>query len=142
MAGTGGLPGRVGAIAVLCMALAASGCTGGSHHHHDGAGRAVTYRVSGHGTADITYRAGRGGSHGAGSAHAARLPWSTTVHLPARGGTPVLTVVLGSGGGRAACSITVAGRQVQRAVATGGFGRATCRAEDPAAGAAQGPGRG
>jgi hypothetical protein len=134
------LPVRAGGAAILCAVLAASGCTGG-HRHHDGIGLAVTYQVAGHGTADITYRTARG-AHGAGSVTAARLPWSTTVDLPAAGGAPVLTVVLGSGGGRAACSIAIAGRQVQHAVATGGFGRATCRTDSTATGPSQAPARG
>lgn len=139
MDSTGDLSLRAVSVTILCIALAASGCTS-DHHDHSPPGRTITYRVSGHGTADITYRAPH--AHGARSVTAARLPWSTTVDLPTTEGAPVLTVVLGTEGGQAACSIAVAGRRVQRAIASGTFGRATCRTDSGAERPSQGPDRG
>ncbi|MEV7686316.1 hypothetical protein ACFW1F_19085 [Streptomyces bungoensis] len=88
---------------------------------------AVTYEVTGEGTADIAYQ---GGSE-AGKAtvdRAATLPWRRTVRVPL-GRPPLVSITLGEKGGRVSCSLAVRGRHVQTASAYGKFGRATCQAE-------------
>lgn len=85
---------------------------------------AVTYEVTGEGTADITYRARS--TSGAGVAvEAATLPWRKTVDVPL-GEEPTVSIVLGEKGGQARCTLTIRGEYVQGAAATGAFGRATC----------------
>ncbi|MFD8209435.1 MmpS family transport accessory protein [Streptomyces sp. NPDC059695] len=83
----------------------------------------VTYEVLGKGTADISYR-GPGGEAAAVVANAA-LPWRKTVSVPA-GAAPIVQVTLGEQGGTASCTLAVRGRHVQRATASGAFGRTTC----------------
>jgi hypothetical protein len=85
---------------------------------------AVTYEVTGKGTADITYRAhGRGGETVV--VRTATLPWHKTVDVPL-GKEPVVSIVLGEKGGQARCTLAIRGAYVQGATATGAFGRATC----------------
>jgi hypothetical protein len=86
---------------------------------------AVTYEVTGKGTADITYESAGGQ---ASVARAAQLPWKKTVRVPL-GRSPLVAITLGEKGGRAGCSLAVEGRHVQAASAYGRFGRATCQAE-------------
>ncbi|MFE1904202.1 MmpS family transport accessory protein [Streptomyces gardneri] len=89
----------------------------------------VTYEVLGEGAADVTYR-------GAGDeAHVLTrvgLPWRKTVSVPL-GVSPIVNVTLGEKGGTASCTLAVRGKHVQRATATGTFGRTTCGGEAPAA---------
>lgn len=89
----------------------------------------VTYEVLGEGTADITYR-GPGGDKATVVTNA-RLPWKKTVSVPL-GASPIVNVTLGEKGGTASCTLAVRGRHVQRATATGAFGRTTCSSELPA----------
>lgn len=86
---------------------------------------AVTYEVTGNGTADITYESAGGQ---ASVARAARLPWKKTVRVPL-GHAPLVAITLGEKGGRAGCSLAVNGRHVQAASAYGRYGRATCQSE-------------
>lgn len=96
------------------------------------AGRAVptsevTYEVLGSGSADITFL-GDGEAARAGKAEVARaasLPWSRTVRV-ARDKQPIVSITLGEKGGRATCKLSVGGKHVQLAMASGAFGRATC----------------
>ncbi|MEU3429694.1 MmpS family transport accessory protein [Streptomyces gardneri] len=89
----------------------------------------VTYEVLGEGAADVVYR-------GAGDeAHVVTrvgLPWRKTVSVPL-GAAPIVDVTLGEKGGTASCTLAVRGKHVQRATATGAFGRTTCGGEAPAA---------
>ncbi|MFE9438025.1 hypothetical protein ACFYO2_03235 [Streptomyces sp. NPDC006602] len=85
---------------------------------------AVTYEVTGKGTADITYQA-RSTSGEAVVVTAATLPWRKTVNVPL-GKDPVVSIVLGEKGGQARCALAIRGKHVQSATATGTFGRATC----------------
>lgn len=89
----------------------------------------VTYEVLGEGTADISYR-GDSGSDRAEVVRNARLPWKETVSVPL-GASPVVNVTLGEKGGAASCTLAVRGRHVQRATASGAFGRTTCSSELP-----------
>jgi hypothetical protein len=92
---------------------------------------AVTYEVTGKGTADITYEsAGKQAS----VARAAQLPWKKTVRVPL-GHAPLVAITLGEKGGRAGCSLAVDGRHVQAASAYGRYGRATCQSEPASPGA-------
>ncbi|MEW2626096.1 hypothetical protein [Streptomyces sp. NPDC048106] len=84
----------------------------------------VSYAVTGTGTADITYQA-RSTSGKATVLQGATLPWRKTVDVPL-GQKPIVSIVLGDKGGQARCTLTVRGRHVQSATASGGFGRATC----------------
>ncbi|MEU6574973.1 hypothetical protein [Streptomyces sp. NPDC046805] len=88
---------------------------------------AVTYEVSGEGTADIAYQ----GRSEAGTAivdRAVTLPWTKTVRVPL-GKAPLVSITLGDKGGQASCSLAVRGKHVQTASAFGRFGRATCQSE-------------
>ncbi|MFE5597412.1 MmpS family transport accessory protein [Streptomyces sp. NPDC056549] len=91
----------------------------------------VTYEVLGKGTADISYR-GSGGE-GADVVANVALPWKKTVSVPA-GAAPIVQVTLGEKGGTASCTLAVHGRHVQRATASGAFGRTTCGGGAPSAG--------
>ncbi|MEX0171063.1 MmpS family transport accessory protein [Streptomyces sp. LMG1-1-1.1] len=95
----------------------------------------VTYEVLGEGAADVSYR-GAGGEE----AHVTRvgLPWRKTVSVPL-GASPIVNVTLGEKGGTASCTLAVRGKHVQRATATGAFGRTTCGGELPAPEAAAAP---
>ena len=89
----------------------------------------VTYEVLGEGAADISYR-GAGGDK-ADVVKNVGLPWRKTVSVPL-GTSPIVNVTLGEKGGTASCTLAVRGRHVQRATATGAFGRTTCSSELPA----------
>ncbi|MFG2357267.1 hypothetical protein [Streptomyces sp. NPDC048521] len=88
---------------------------------------AVTYEVTGDGTADIAYQ-GRSETGTATVDHAVALPWKKTVQVPL-GRPPLVSITLGEKGGRASCSLAVRGKHVQTASAYGTFGRATCQSE-------------
>ncbi|MFD9097135.1 hypothetical protein [Streptomyces collinus] len=88
---------------------------------------AVTYEVTGEGTADIAYQ-GRSEAGTATVDRAVALPWKKTVEVPL-GRPPLVSITLGGHGGRASCSLAVRGKHVQTASAYGRFGRATCQAE-------------
>ncbi|MFF4165338.1 hypothetical protein [Streptomyces sp. NPDC001741] len=88
----------------------------------------VTYEVLGEGSADISYR-GAGGDK-ADVVTNAGLPWRKTVSVPL-GASPIVNVTLGEKGGTASCTLAVSGKHVQRATATGAFGRTTCSSELP-----------
>ncbi|WP_316747625.1 hypothetical protein [Streptomyces herbicida] len=88
---------------------------------------AVTYEVTGDGTADIAYQ-GRSEAGSATVDRAVALPWKKTVEVPL-GRSPLVSITLGEKGGRASCSLAVRGKHVQTASAYGKFGRATCQAE-------------
>ncbi|MFC9245590.1 MmpS family transport accessory protein [Streptomyces sp. NPDC057136] len=90
---------------------------------------AVTYEVLGDGAADISYR-GDGKGDRATVVKNAELPWKKTVHVPL-GTSPVVNVTLGEKGGEASCTLAVGGKHVQRATASGAFGRSTCTSELP-----------
>ncbi|MDQ0992645.1 hypothetical protein [Streptomyces sp. V3I7] len=92
---------------------------------------AVTYEVSGEGTADIAYQ-GRNEAGSAAVDRAVALPWKKTVRVPL-GRPPLVSITLGEKGGQASCSLAVRGKHVQTASAFGKFGRATCQAELPSA---------
>ncbi|GHB20552.1 hypothetical protein GCM10010377_08160 [Streptomyces viridiviolaceus] len=94
---------------------------------------AVTYEVTGQGTADIAYQ----GSSETGQAtvvKAATLPWRKTVDVPL-GKEPIVNIVLDEQGGQARCTLAVRGQHVQSATATGAFGRTTCVGQLPRQGA-------
>ncbi|MFE4371955.1 MmpS family transport accessory protein [Streptomyces sp. NPDC056835] len=88
----------------------------------------VTYEVLGEGAADISYRGA--GADKADVVTGARLPWRKTVSVPL-GASPIVNVTLGEKGGTASCTLAVRGKHVQRATATGAFGRTTCGGELP-----------
>lgn len=91
---------------------------------------AVTYEVTGDGTAEISYL-GQDEDGGATVVRDAELPWKHTVQVPL-GETPTVAVVLGEEGGQASCTLAIRGKHVQRATAMGEFGRATCAGPLPA----------
>lgn len=93
---------------------------------------AVTYEVTGDGTAEISFL-GRNEDGTATVVRDAELPWKRTVQVPL-GTAPTVAIVLGEKGGQASCTLAVRGKHVQRATATGAFGRATCAGALPADG--------
>ncbi|MFF8981602.1 hypothetical protein ACF08A_33065 [Streptomyces cellulosae] len=118
-----------GGILAACAALVGYGIMAGTGGDDDKPERkvptaAVTYEVTGSGTADITYQA-RSESGKAVVVKAATLPWRKTVDVPL-GREAVVSITLGEKGGEARCAVAVRGRHVQGATAAGEFGRATC----------------
>ncbi len=93
---------------------------------------AVTYEVTGDGTAEISFL-GRNEDGTATVVRDAELPWKRTVRVPL-GMAPTVAIVLGENGGQASCTLAVRGKHVQRATAMGAFGRATCAGALPADG--------
>ncbi|CAL9308771.1 hypothetical protein SUDANB148_04412 [Streptomyces sp. SudanB148_2056] len=93
---------------------------------------AVTYEVTGDGTAEISFL-GRNEDGTATVVRDAELPWKRTVRVPL-GMAPTVAIVLGEKGGQASCTLAVRGKHVQRATAMGAFGRATCAGALPADG--------
>ncbi|MEU0835603.1 hypothetical protein [Streptomyces sp. NPDC005969] len=89
----------------------------------------VVYEVLGEGAADISYRGADGDK--ADVVTNVGLPWKKTVSVPL-GSSPIVNVTLGEKGGTASCTLTVRGKHVQRATATGAFGRTACSSELPA----------
>lgn len=87
---------------------------------------AVTYEITGTGTADITYLA-TSEQGTATQEKAASLPWKRTVRVPL-GQTPVVKVQLPQQGGTATCALAVREQHMQRATASGPYGRTTCTA--------------
>ncbi|WP_306337848.1 hypothetical protein [Streptomyces sp. KL118A] len=90
----------------------------------------VTYRITGTGTASVSYLAKDAG----GSATVetgVELPWRKTVRVPL-GKDPAVSIQLGEQGGEASCALAIRGEHQRRATAFGAFGRATCTADLPA----------
>ncbi|MCX5092406.1 hypothetical protein OOK36_26715 [Streptomyces sp. NBC_00365] len=137
-----GRPDRAGLLAGAAVLAACSGLIlyGVINTGSEGDGRprhrtptaAVTYEVTGTGTADLTYQ-GHSTSGRAAVVNGARLPWHTTVEVPL-GQAPTISIVLGEHGGQARCSLAIRGHHVQSATATGTFGRAACAGTLPASG--------
>ncbi|MFF3467709.1 hypothetical protein [Streptomyces sp. NPDC002619] len=90
---------------------------------------AVTYEVTGTGTADLTYQA-RSETGKATVVQDSRLPWHKTVQVPL-GQDPLISLVLDEHGGTARCTLAIRGHHAQSATATGAFGRATCSSPLP-----------
>jgi hypothetical protein len=135
--GTGGRQGLAIAAALL---LACGGLVGygilNTEEKPETEGRAVptaevTYEVTGEGTVEISYLA-RSEAGTATVEQGVTLPWKKTVDVPV-GKSPVVAIVLDGKGGQAACTLAIRGKHVQRATATGEYGRATCTGELPAA---------
>ncbi|MFE5484389.1 hypothetical protein [Streptomyces sp. NPDC056527] len=96
----------------------------------------VTYEVLGEGAADISYRGASGDR--ADVVTNAGLPWRKTVSVPI-GASPIVDVTLGEKGGTVSCTLAIGGRHVQRATATGAFGRTTCSSDLPTSEASTAP---
>ncbi|MGW0774344.1 hypothetical protein ACWD01_11990 [Streptomyces sp. NPDC002835] len=129
--------GRAGVMIAAVLLLACGGLVGyGVLNTEDGPkapatpAAEVTYEVTGEGPVEISYL-GRGEDGAATVVRDAELPWRKTVQVPL-GEAPTVAVVLGEKGGQAACTLAIRGQHVQRATATGEFGRATCAGELPA----------
>ncbi|MGI5402456.1 hypothetical protein ACQEVG_24025 [Streptomyces sp. CA-135486] len=90
----------------------------------------VTYEVTGSGTAELSYLA-RSESGEATVEKGVTLPWRKTVQVPL-GKAPTVALVLDGKGGQASCTLAIRGKHVQRATASGNYGRATCTGELPA----------
>lgn len=123
-----------GAVLAACAGLVLYGVLepdqGDGTPEHRTPTAAVTYEVTGRGTADITYQA-RSATGRAVVVKAAALPWRKTVDVPL-GKEPVVSIVLGEKGGQARCALAIRGEHVQSATAAGAFGRATCAGSLPA----------
>lgn len=89
----------------------------------------VTYEVTGSGTAEISYLS-RSEAGTATVENGVMLPWRKSVLVPL-GKAPTVAVVLDGKGGKAACTLAIRGKYIQRATAMGVFGRATCTGELP-----------
>ncbi|MEV6791739.1 hypothetical protein AB0M87_07010 [Streptomyces sp. NPDC051320] len=120
-----------GAALAVCAGLVlygVHGAGGDDAKPASGPSAAVTYRVDGTGTVDISYRAadGSGAADTAVTADAVRLPWQKSVQVPL-GQDPVVSIALDGKGGKARCELTVRGRYVRSATASGAYGRAGCQ---------------
>lgn len=129
----GGSGGRAGVMIAAVLLLACGGLVGyglldTEDEPEPPATRtaAVTYEVTGDGPAEISFL-GQDRDGTATVVRDAELPWKRTVQVPV-GQAPIVAVVLGEKGGQAACTLAVRGKHMQRATATGEFGRATCAA--------------
>ncbi|WP_415952525.1 MmpS family transport accessory protein [Streptomyces sp. KLOTTS4A1] len=131
--------GRQGVAIAAAVLLACAGLVGygllGSDEEEEPKARAaptaqVTYEVTGEGTVEISYLA-RSESGTATVEKGVTLPWKKTVQVPL-GKDPVVAITLDGEGGQAACTLAVRDQHVQRATATGEYGRATCTGELPA----------
>jgi hypothetical protein len=119
------------ALLLACVALITYGILNTGNKQADKESTAptaaVTYEVLGEGAADISYR-GDGQGDRANVVKNAELPWKKTVNVPL-GTSPVINVTLDEKGGEATCTLAVRGKHVQRATASGTFGRSTCTSE-------------
>ncbi|MBY8880724.1 hypothetical protein [Actinacidiphila acidipaludis] len=115
------------AAGIVLLVLPHSSAHTDRHSDAQRPGVPVSYSVSGHGTARITYARQDGTSR----TFTAHLPWQQSATLAA-GSTPRVTIVLGPDGGRATCALTLNGTPVQHATAYGTYGRATCATQSPA----------
>ncbi|MFK4067329.1 hypothetical protein [Streptomyces sp. NPDC029674] len=120
----------VGAVLLgICAGFVVYGFLGGDDEPERSAAPTapVTYRVTGTGTADVSYLSGNTG----GSATVetgVELPWRKTVRVPL-GKDPAVSIRLGERGGEASCTLSVRGEHQRRATAFGAHGRATCSVE-------------
>ncbi|WP_329113482.1 hypothetical protein [Streptomyces sp. NBC_01353] len=96
----------------------------------------VTYEVLGEGAADISYRGASGDR--ADVVTNVGLLWRRTVSVPL-GPSPIVDVSLGEKGGTVSRTLAIGGRHVQRATATGAFGRTACSSELPTSEASTAP---
>ncbi|MFD3663558.1 MmpS family transport accessory protein [Streptomyces sp. NPDC058659] len=129
-----GSPGRrgllvAGIVVLACLGLAGYGVLDTDEQPKPQAAPTaeVTYEVTGAGTAEISYLA-RSEDGAATVEKSVTLPWKKSVQAPL-GKAPTVAVVLDGKGGQAACTLAIRGKHVQRATATGEFGRATCSGE-------------
>lgn len=110
------------AAAALAGSLALAGCSPSDpptpRPTTTAALHTVTFTVTGHGTAAVTWPGGT-------EMHAS-LPWNATSRIPLGADGINLTVQLGVSGGAAHCAITVDGRPLVSSLAQGADGRATC----------------
>lgn len=110
------------AAAGIAGALALAGCSpakpSAPRPDTTAAAHTITFAVTGHGTAAVTWPGGT-------DTHAG-LPWSAVSRIPFGADGVNLTVQLGSAGGQAACTITVDGKRLVSSLAQGANGRATC----------------
>ncbi|MER6620618.1 MULTISPECIES: hypothetical protein [unclassified Streptomyces] len=124
-----------GAILVACLGFVLYGVLGTEDDPRPERPKtptaAVTYRVTGEGSVDVSYLA-RGEEGRATVEKDVELPWEKTVQVPL-GQPPTLGIVLDGKGGQARCALAVRGAHVQSATASGTYGRATCAAERLAA---------
>jgi hypothetical protein len=115
---------------LACTALATSATITWHHSHNqprtNGTAQTqrpptvpVSYQVTGHGTAQITYADPTGHLR----TISAQLPWQRDTKTQ----TAAVSIVLGKDGGTATCTITLHGKPVQQATAHGSYGRANCR---------------
>ncbi|MFI1680942.1 MULTISPECIES: hypothetical protein [unclassified Streptomyces] len=122
-----------GVLFAICAGFVFYGFVGGDEPERRPVPTAsVTYRVTGTGTADVSYVA-EGAAGGDGVEARVDLPWRKTVRVPL-GTDPALSIRLGERGGEASCALSVRGEHRQRATAFGAHGRATCTTELPAKG--------
>lgn len=109
------------AAAVLGGSIALAGCAANPpspQPANSAAAHAVTFTITGHGTATVTWP---GGS----DTHAS-LPWSSSSRIPLGANGINLTVQLDAHGGQATCAISVDGRRLVSSLAQGAYSRATC----------------
>ncbi|MDT0487127.1 hypothetical protein [Streptomyces doebereineriae] len=83
----------------------------------------MDYRISGRGTAQISYAGPDGKLHTV----SARLPWHGGADLTAGSAQAAVSILLGKEGGNATCSVSLHGKVMQQATAYGSYGRANCR---------------
>ncbi|MFG2305460.1 hypothetical protein [Actinacidiphila glaucinigra] len=118
-----------GVAALICAALAVtvivSHSSGGEalSQHRSTTTIPAGYTVSGHGTAQIAYP----GADGRLRTVTTNLPWHKQADLNPAARSTGITVVLGTDGGTATCTLVLHGKPVQQATAQGPYARANCR---------------
>ncbi len=86
----------------------------------------VVYRVTGAGTATITYSAWDKDHNGTTQHSDVPLPWTKTITGSGLFNAYSVDATLGASGGTVACTLTVDGKQVSSNSASGAFSSATC----------------
>lgn len=116
-----------GALLTACGAVVAYGALGDdTPHNRPVPTAAVTYEITGEGTANVSYL-GRSTQGTETVEKAVALPWKRSVRVPL-GQEPTVRIQLDERGGEASCALAVRGEHIQRASALGSHGRATCAA--------------
>lgn len=118
------------AAAMLGGALALAGCASNAPAPQPtaaaAAAHAVTFSITGHGSATVTWPGG--------AATHATLPWTANSQIPLGADGINLTVQLDAHGGQATCAISVDGRRLVSSLAQGAYSRATCHTPGSAQG--------
>jgi hypothetical protein len=91
----------------------------------------VVYRVTGSGTATITYDSVDNSHSGSAQISDVPLPWTKTITGSGLFNAYSVTATLGQNGGTATCSISIDGKPASSNSASGAFASASCTGSAP-----------